>query len=232
MKIALAQLKSESGNVEANIKKHLDFITKAAKAEAKLIVFPELSLTNYEPGLAKDLAFEENDPKLDIFKKYSTKYNINIALGLPLKLEDQLHIAMAIFKSKSELQFYCKQYLHEDEVPFFQPKKNASIIQFQQKKVKLAICYEISVDEHLENLNSEKPDLFIASVAKHKKGMKNAQNRLQFISENYKITTLLVNNTGLADGMNCCGNSFGFNASAKKIAQLNTEESLLIINAE
>ena len=232
MKIALAQLKSESGNVEANIKKHLNFIAKAAKVEADIIVFPELSLTNYEPGLAKDLAFEKNDTRLGIFKEYSTKYRMMILLGLPLKLDHDLHIAMAIFQPEKEIQFYCKQYLHEDEVAFFQPKKNASIIQFQQKTIKLAICYEISVDEHLEDLNSAKPDLFIASVAKHKKGLENAQNRLQYISVTHKIPVLLVNNTGMADGMECCGNSFAFNPSAEKIAQLNADESLLIINLE
>ena len=232
MKIALAQLRSESGKVEVNIKKHLDFIAKAAKAKADIVVFPELSITNYEPRQAKHLAFEKNDTRLDIFKEYSTKYKMMILLGLPLKLDHDLHIAIAIFQPAEEIQFYCKQYLHEDEVAFFQPKKNASIIQFQQKTIKLAICYEVSVDEHLEDLNSEKPDLFIASVAKHKKGLENAQNRLQYISKNHKVTVLLVNNTGMADGMECCGNSFAFNPSVEKIAQLNAEESLLIINLE
>ncbi|SFC70118.1 Carbon-nitrogen hydrolase [Zunongwangia mangrovi] len=71
MKIALAQLKSESGKVEVNIQKHLNFITKAAKAKANIVVFPELSLTNYEPRLAKELAFEKNDARFDIFKEYS-----------------------------------------------------------------------------------------------------------------------------------------------------------------
>ena len=232
MKIALAQLKSESGKVEVNIQKHLNFITKAAKAKANIVVFPELSLTNYEPRLAKKLAFEKNDARFDIFKEYSKKYKLMILLGLPLKMDHDLHIAMAIFQPEKEIQYYCKRYLHEDEVPFFQPKKNASIIQFQQKTIKLAVCYEISVDEHLEDLNSARPDLFIASVAKHKKGLENAQNRLQYISNKHKIPVLLVNNTGMADGMECCGNSFAFNPSAEKIAQLNADESLLIINLE
>ena len=232
MKIALAQLQSESGNIKANMAKHLDFITKAAKDKADFIVFPELSLTNYEPNLAKDLAFDENDGRLEIFKDYSAEYKIAIGLGLPLKMGNQIHIAMVIFKPKSNIQYYFKQYLHEDEVPFFQPKKSASVIEFQQKKIKLAICYEISVDEHLEDIILEKPDLYLASVAKHKLVMEKAKNRLQFISERYKIPTLLVNNVGMADGMNCCGNSFAYNPYAEKTESLNSEESVLIINVE
>jgi len=82
MKIALAQLQSESGNIKANIKKHLDYIDKAAAAKADFIVFPELSLTNYEPHLARELAFKQNDSKLTIFKDYSTKYiSWQLALG-------------------------------------------------------------------------------------------------------------------------------------------------------
>jgi len=232
MKIALAQLQSESGNIKANIKKHLDYIDKAAAAKADFIVFPELSLTNYEPHLARELAFKQNDSKLTIFKDYSTKYKLAIGLGLPLKLNNKIHIAMAIFKPKSDIQFYFKQYLHEDEHPFFHPKKSDSIIQFQKKKIKLAICYEITVEEHLQDIILEKVDFYVASVAKHKKGMEDAEHRLRFISDNYKIPVLLVNNTGKAEQMNCCGNSFAYNRYAEKIERLNGEESLLIINAE
>ena len=232
MKIALAQLQSESGKIEVNIKKHLDFITRAAEEKADFIIFPELSLTNYEPKLAKSLAFKENDNRLEIFKNYSTKYKLAIGIGLPLKINNQIYIAMAIFKPKADIQFYFKQYLHEDEVPFFQSRKGDSIIEFRQKKIKLAICYEIVVNEHLQDILLENPDLYLASVAKHKKGMENAEKRLQFISGIYKMPALLVNNTGMADGMNCCGNSFAYNGHGQKIKSLNSEESLLIINAE
>ncbi|WBL23873.1 carbon-nitrogen hydrolase family protein [Zunongwangia sp. HRR-M8] len=232
MKIALAQISSIPGNINENLKKHLDFITRAKDAKIDLIVFPELSLTGYEPTLAKSLAFSKSDDRLNLFEDFSSKNNISIALGLPLALGSKLHIAMAIFEPNKEIRFYFKQFLHPDELHFFQPKSNSSIIKIQQKKIKIAICYEVLVEAHLNNINSEKIDFFLASVAKHQIGMKKAENALKMISEKYKIPALLVNSIGKADGMTCYGKSLALNKYAEKISCLNQEESLLIINLE
>ncbi|MDN3594156.1 carbon-nitrogen hydrolase family protein [Zunongwangia endophytica] len=232
MKIALAQIRSRIGNIDDNIKKHLDFAKKASKQKVDLIVFPELSLTNYEPSMAKSLAFHRDDKRLNIFKEFSTKNDISIALGLPIKLDTKLHIAMAIFEPNMENRFYYKQFLHSDEIHFFQPKSNSSVIELQQKRIKLAICYEFFVQEQREDIASENIDFFLASVAKPQIGMKKAKNELKMISEKNKIPTLLVNAIGKADGMICCGKSFAFNENAEKIEFLNEEEYLLIINLE
>ncbi|MFP3854353.1 MAG: nitrilase-related carbon-nitrogen hydrolase [Anaerolineales bacterium] len=46
-KIALAQIDTRLGEVEANLGKHLDMAKQAAGQDADLLVFPELSLTGY-----------------------------------------------------------------------------------------------------------------------------------------------------------------------------------------
>ncbi len=51
--LALAQIETRLGHVEANLAKHLDFIERAKAAHADLLVFPELSLTGY---VLQDLA--------------------------------------------------------------------------------------------------------------------------------------------------------------------------------
>jgi NAD+ synthase (glutamine-hydrolysing) len=45
--IALAQINTRLGNVDANLQKHLEWVEKASSAGAELLVFPELSLTGY-----------------------------------------------------------------------------------------------------------------------------------------------------------------------------------------
>src|SRR4030042_1179794 len=47
LRMALAQLSTKLGDVQANLEKHLACIRRARKAGAHLIVFPELSLTGY-----------------------------------------------------------------------------------------------------------------------------------------------------------------------------------------
>src|SRR5829696_8630622 len=47
MNLALAQISTTLGDVEANLEKHLNYITQAKDQNVDLLVFPELSLTGY-----------------------------------------------------------------------------------------------------------------------------------------------------------------------------------------
>ena len=46
-KLALAQISSEPGNLEANLKKMLGYIERAGREGARMIVFPEMCLPGY-----------------------------------------------------------------------------------------------------------------------------------------------------------------------------------------
>ena len=74
MKICIAQTKSEKGNVKGNLENHLEFVERAIKLNADLIIFPELSITNYEPDLAKELPTEI---KSNIFNPFQDLSDIN-----------------------------------------------------------------------------------------------------------------------------------------------------------
>ncbi|NOZ81200.1 MAG: NAD+ synthase [DPANN group archaeon] len=56
MKIALAQINSTVGDLEGNVKLHLDTLKEAKGRGADLVVFPEMGLTGYPP---KDLLYNE-----------------------------------------------------------------------------------------------------------------------------------------------------------------------------
>src|SRR5512138_2425774 len=47
LNLALAQIATKLGDVQANLQKHLDFIQQARTQKADLVLFPELSLTGY-----------------------------------------------------------------------------------------------------------------------------------------------------------------------------------------
>ncbi len=81
LKIALAQIAPEYGNLQDNLAKHMAFIHRAIDAGAGLIVFPELSLT----GDATDP--EHSDVSLDMASgplqdSLAASQHIDIALGL------------------------------------------------------------------------------------------------------------------------------------------------------
>ena len=53
LNLALAQINTRLGDVEANLEKHLELAAEAQARGADLLVFPELSLTGY---VLQDLA--------------------------------------------------------------------------------------------------------------------------------------------------------------------------------
>ena len=54
MKICIGQTNPQKGDIDKNIEIHKQLIQTAIEQSADIIVFPELSLTGYEPDLAKD----------------------------------------------------------------------------------------------------------------------------------------------------------------------------------
>ena len=53
MKICVAQTRPIKGDIQSNIDHHKQFINLAVANGASIIIFPELSLTGYEPKLSK-----------------------------------------------------------------------------------------------------------------------------------------------------------------------------------
>ena len=92
MKIGLAQTTSLKGNVPKNIQDHLRIIKRAIKLQADLIVFPELSITSYEPELAKDLVTDVNSSLFNPFQVLSDAHEITIGIGMPTPAFDGIHI--------------------------------------------------------------------------------------------------------------------------------------------
>lgn len=55
MKICIAQTRPILGDISANLEAHKRFIDLALSLKTEAIFFPELSLTGYEPKLAKKI---------------------------------------------------------------------------------------------------------------------------------------------------------------------------------
>jgi predicted amidohydrolase len=65
MILASAQTNPKRFDINANLEVHYSLIELAAKHNADLILFPELSITGYEREKAKELIFEPDDSRLD-----------------------------------------------------------------------------------------------------------------------------------------------------------------------
>ena len=233
MKIAVAQTKPVRGDIQRNTEAHKKLIGLAIANGADIIVFPELSITGYEPQLAKELATEINDKRFDDFQKLSDSNAITIAIGVPIKVNSGICIGMILFQSNSSRNVYYKKYIHEDEEPFFMSGQNDVGVIGEKNDIGLAICYELNVPAHAEDAFNKGAKYYIASAVKSKSTMEKNFNRLEEISKKYGMTTFLSNCVGESGGYDCGGKSSIWNNKGELLAQLNeTSEGILIFDTE
>jgi predicted amidohydrolase len=233
MKICVAQTLPVKGDIAWNSASHQRFIALAAAQKADMIVFPELSLTGYEPSLAKELATDADDARLDVFQELSDTHQMIIGIGMPLRQSTGESISLVLFAPHQPRQVYSKYYLHADELPFFVSAPNALPLQVQDETIALAICYELSVPEHLQQSFALGANVYLASVAKTAAGVAKAHQRLAEIARTYSMTVLMSNCLGPNDDFIGAGQSAIWNAKGELLAQLDsTEEGLLVLDTE
>lgn len=248
MKICLVQTRPVKGDVEANIERHRSFVERAASEGADFVLFPELSLTGYEPSMARDLTMEVNDARLEAFQRLSDAREIVIAMGAPTKAtgaesegqgdrradeSTRPRISLILFQPDQARRVYSKRYLHEDEEPFFGNGSDSPIAQVTDVKVGLAICYELIVPEHAEAAAADGAEVYLASAAKLSSGVEEAHERLEAIARQYGIPALLVNSVGPQDTFVGAGGSAAWNERGELVAQLDAEsEGLLIFDTD
>jgi predicted amidohydrolase len=235
MKIAVAQTKPVKGEIEINISHHKKLIALAVEQGANVLVFPELSITGYEPTLAKELATLPDDPdgRFDDFQLISNGSRITIGIGAPVQGEKGILIGMVIFQPNKPRQVYYKQYLHADELPFFTAGEEQVFLGEAKDKIALSICYELSVPEHAESAHSQGAQVYLSSVAKSVAGAAKALETLVGTAGKYGMAILFSNCVGHCDNFDCGGRTAVISREGQLLATLNdTEEGVLILDTE
>lgn len=233
MKICIAQIKSERGNVKKNIESHLKFVDRAIDLNSDLIVFPELSVTNYEPELANKLATDIKDTIFSPFQELSNKKLITIGIGMPTKASDGINISMLIFQPNKERIVYSKHILHSDEIPYFVSSNNQPFLKIKEKNIALGICYETLRREHFLKAKENNADLYIASVAKPDRGTDKAYLHFSSVAKEFETPILMCNSISFSHNFVANGLSSVWNKSGELLGQLDKEnQGLLIYDTE
>ena len=233
MKICVVQTRPVKGDVKSNIADHKRMIALAVADGAEMIIFPELSLTGYEPTLAKELATTLEDGRFDTLQTISNQKEVIIGVGMPTKHGDGLCISMILLQPNQPRRIYSKKYLHMDEEPFFVSGENFPILPVNERQIGLAICYELSVAAHVKTAVAGGADVYLASVAKTEAGMEHASKRLANIAQTYNMPVLISNSVGPSDNFLSVGKTAVWDKTGQLLAQLDdTNEGYIIFNTD
>ena len=227
MRIAVAQSQPVRGDILKNIDGHIRLIGLAAAEQVNTIVFPELSVTGYEPELAAGLAGGVGDVRLDVFQTLTDQYSMTIGVGFPTTAGVGIRITMIIFQPGQPRLAYSKRYLHADEEPYFICGNEAVFL--EGRRIALAICYELSVPAHAEQARDGGAEVYLVSVAKTAAGMEKAGETLADIARRYGMTVLITNCVGHCDNFDCGGGSAVWNSAGELLARMDAEEEGILV---
>lgn len=147
MRIAIAQCAPALGAVKRNFEMHRQWIGKAKAGGAKVVVFPELSLTGYYlKDLAADVACAADDPMLAPIAEASR--DIDVVAGFVERSKDaKLHIAQGYWSGGALRHVHRKVYLPTygifDDGRYFGPGPGFATFESALGTAGLAICEDL-----------------------------------------------------------------------------------------
>lgn len=199
-KLAMAQIGSEKGDVSANIASHLIAINAASRLGIRYLAFPELSLTGYEPELAKSLAFQLYDTRLEPLVKAAIKNKVTLCVGVPFRTDSLPFIAsIIIHHADGQQEYNTKNHLHEGEEIFFEKGFGQKIINIEGIKIAHAICADTNYRNHMLESSNLGAEVYVAGVFISESGYK---ADIQKFEQNGADCKLLV---GIANHMRTTG---------------------------
>lgn len=195
LKVAVAQVSSIKGDIDENIKTHLVAIEKASQLGVSYIVFPELSLTGYEPELAVKLAFSTDDIRLKPLIDSAIENNIKIGVGAPLKSDGLPKIGLIIISQLGILDTYEKMYLHSGEEAYFNHGTNYNCITIGSTKIANAICADTNNTNHARTCSELGASVYIAGVLISESGYDSDTAVMAGYAKKYNMLVAMANHS-------------------------------------
>jgi len=192
-KLAVAQVPSMRGDVATNINIHLKAIDKAAELGTSYLVFPELSLTGYEPELALALAFSKDDSRLAPLIESAVKNNISIAVGVPLRTEGLPNIGLVVISQAGIVDSYSKMNLHPGEELYFSKGDKHHCLSMNNLTITNAICADANQPKHVQHCVRLGADVYIAGVLITESGYKNDTAQMENYAKKFNILVAMAN---------------------------------------
>jgi len=235
MKVALAQIAPRLGDIDRNLEIHLEFIEKARREKADLIVFPELSLTGYTlKDLAGDVALDpRTDPR---FKKILERTKgLSVVLGfMEESAADKglFYNAAAFLTGGKILHVHRKVYLPTnglfEEAKFFAQGRDFRVFPTPFGRAGLMICRDFLHYGASYVLFAGGADMIIVISAAPGRGVARGDGfetsrmwELMGETVSYFSTAFVfyVNRVGIEDGVSFAGGSFIYSPAGHLLAR-------------
>ncbi|MBI3601916.1 MAG: NAD+ synthase [Candidatus Omnitrophica bacterium] len=244
LKIALAQINTTVGDFAGNANLILDYMARAKRAKARLVVFPELAVCGYPPEdlLLKKHFVENNLKTLSALAK--KVHGVSAVVGfVDADSKGKIYNAAAFINEGVIKAVYRKNELPNygvfDEKRYFQPGRfeaHSGVATIEGRKIGLSICEDIWIDTgvYAKQAKAGAKILVNLSASPYEVGkLKVRHDLLSRRAKETKTTVVYCNLVGGQDELVFDGASMVFSPQGKLLARARQfEEELLVCDVD
>ena len=229
-KIAAAQVASLRGEVDANIATHAAAIVAAAEQAVSVLVFPELSLTGYEPELAADLAMSPMDRRLEPLHALARQHHMEVVIGAPLRNGTaKPALGAIVLTGAGTTRSYRKMHLGSSEGTFFAPGDTPLALTVSGQTVGIAICADSSQPSHPQAYAMRGAHIYAAGVFLNAEWYVTDTPRLRDYAVKFRLLMLMANHAASVGTYVSVGKSAIWAPGGALLAQAQGLERVLVI---
>ena len=243
--LAAAQTLPVRGDVDANVEHHLRLVRIAAQEQARVLVFPELSLTGYELDLADELAFSPNDPRLAPLVEVASSSAMTLVVGGPVRIGPRLHIGAFIVCPDRTVDLYTKHYLGafsasascDGTVPapestVFHPGNHSPLVRVGGTIAAVAVCADIGRPSHPQEAADRGARIYLASMFVIRSEFERETAKLGAYAAQHSMAVAFANYGGPSGGLASAGRSAIWSERGELLAQLGTDGAGVAVAVE
>ncbi|MFI6508380.1 carbon-nitrogen hydrolase family protein [Streptosporangium sp. NPDC050855] len=191
--LAVAQPHCVPYDVEKNAVRHAEMVRRA---EARVVIFPELSLTGYHLDAP---AITAEDPRLRPIVEACAETGALALVGAPVAEEGLEYIAMLAVDGAGVGVAYRKVNVHSSEDRFACGERS-EVIEVNGLRLGLAICRDLMIAQHAEETAALGIDVYAAGVVHQAADVAVQQERARRIATDHRVWVAVASFAGPTGG--------------------------------
>ncbi len=219
-RIVAAQSSSVAGDIVANIRRHAELVHMAHEHGADVVVFPELSLTGYEPTVVRQSAMDSNDHALDPLQALSDELSVTMFAGCPIRSHVRKpFLGTFIIRPQKPIECYRKRFLHPGEEQHFVASNDTVVVWSHDRAIGVAICADINNPTHPADASKQQATIYAAGVAMTPNGIAEAETNMADYARRYGLLSVMANFASSTGGYPMAGRSAVWDEAGSIVAQ-------------
>lgn len=229
--LCAAQYCAVAGDLDANIDRHLQFMRLAAGHGIDFLLFPELSLTGYEPSQACELAQAPDGTRLQPLRDLAMQSAMTTVVGGPVRLPESaaIFIGAWVFAADGSCTVYTKQHLHAGEEAVFSAGTGGEPLSIACEQIALSICADFTQASHPRAAAHAGAGVYATSVLISENGYSHDSALLKGYATTNAFGVLMANHGGPTGGWTSAGRSTFWSPDGERVVSAEGAGDCLVI---